>query len=357
MMRVYRWANTDPSTVPVQVFAGDPASQSAGLNFRWGDVLTARGSGTNTELFLNSFDGTLGAVLKPTDATLNTFTNYWFTDVAGGGSSGRSVEVGTSNTVFEKRKGTILVKSSYDLVSNAALAILSTPPSDTLGGVWVDTQHNIMAGVDFIGNNAGPDAVALYDITEPGSPMLLTRLNFQPSPNVANANVICTTILAGSRGWSLDANNGLVAFNINGPTLSIVQDGSKAILSWGLFAGYTLQATPSLTAPVTWTNVAPPAAIFTVNGKYTVTNSISGAGLYYRLVNELTTGARWGGERRVWGRPRACLFAERPAPRGRGRRSSLSPERVAQRGEELFPGFRGHRLLGFLVGLLHQLRR
>src|ERR1043166_6858670 len=285
MMRVYRWANTDPSTVPVQVFAGDPASQSAGLNFRWGDVLTARGSGTNTELFLDSHDGTLGAVLKPTDATLNTFTNYWFTDVAGGGSIGRSVEFGTSNTVFEKRKGTILVKSSYDLVSNAALAILSTPSSDTLGGVWVDTQHNIMAGVDFIGNNAGPDAVALYDITEPGLPMLLTRLNFQPSPNVANANVICTTIIAGSRGWSLDANNGLVAFNINGPTLSIVQDGSKAILSWGLFAGYTLQATPSLTAPVTWTNVAPPAAIFTVNGKYTVTNSISGAGLYYRLVN------------------------------------------------------------------------
>jgi hypothetical protein len=285
MMRLYRWANTDPSTVPVQVFAGDPASQSAGLNFRWGDVLTARGSGTNTELFLNSFDGTLGAVLKPTDATLNTFTNYWFTDVAGGGSIGRSVEFGAGNTVFEKRKGTVLVKSSYDLVSNSELTLLSAPSSDSLGGVWVDTLHNLMAGVDFVGTaGASPDAVSLYDITDPGSPMLLNRVNF-PVNAVANANVICTTIISGSRGWSLDANNGIVAFTIVGPKLSVVEDGSKAIVSWGVIAGQNiLQATPSLVAPATWTNVAPPAPISVVNGRYTVTNSISGAGLFYRLV-------------------------------------------------------------------------
>src|SRR2546426_2337627 len=41
----------------VMVFEGDPSAQPAGINLRWGDVLAARGSGTNTELFLNSLDG------------------------------------------------------------------------------------------------------------------------------------------------------------------------------------------------------------------------------------------------------------------------------------------------------------
>ena len=218
MFRVYRWANTDPSTAPVNVFTGDPSSQAAGLNFRWGDVLTARGSGTNTELFLNSLDGSYGAVLKPTDGTLNTFANYWFTDAAGGGSMGRSVQFGTNSTVFEKRKGAALVKSSYNLANNSSALLLTIPSSDTLGGVWVDSQRNLMAGVDFVGaNGSKPDAVALYDITDPSSPMLLNRYNFPVNQN-PNANVVCQTIIAGNRLWSLDANNGLVAFNLVSPT-------------------------------------------------------------------------------------------------------------------------------------------
>src|SRR2546426_12116809 len=97
----------------VMVFEGDPSAQPAGINLRWGDVLAARGSGTNTELFLNSLDGSYGAVLKPKDASLNSFTNLWFFDVAGGGSIGRSVQFGQTNTVYEKRKGSVLVYSRY----------------------------------------------------------------------------------------------------------------------------------------------------------------------------------------------------------------------------------------------------
>ncbi len=59
MMHIYRWPDTGASTAPVLVFQGDPSGQPAGINLRWGDVLAARGSGTNTELFMNSFEGTV----------------------------------------------------------------------------------------------------------------------------------------------------------------------------------------------------------------------------------------------------------------------------------------------------------
>jgi hypothetical protein len=42
-----------------------------------------------------------------------------------------------------------------------------------------------------------------------------------------------------------------------------------------------LQATKSFTPPQTWTNVSPAPVI--INNQYTVTNSISGAGAFYRL--------------------------------------------------------------------------
>src|SRR5438552_9894750 len=189
MFHLYRWADSGPTTTPVLVYEGDPGGQPAGLNFRWGDVLAARGRGTNTELFLNSFDGSYGAVLKPTDSTLNTFTNFWFSDSGGGGSIGRSVQFGSTNSVFEKRKGAALVYCKYNLTNQSSLTLLTVNFSDTLGGVAVDPSHNLAVGVDFVGGASKPDAVALYDITDPNSAMFIKRYNFHVK-QVSNANVM-----------------------------------------------------------------------------------------------------------------------------------------------------------------------
>ena len=105
MLQIYRWTNSAASTPPVIVFTGDPSKVGAGINARWGDVLTARGSGAGTELFLNSFDGGYGAILKPIDGSLNVFTNFQLLDASGGGSIGSIVHIGTNKNVFEKRKG------------------------------------------------------------------------------------------------------------------------------------------------------------------------------------------------------------------------------------------------------------
>jgi hypothetical protein len=283
MFHVYRWTNSSPATTPVMVYEGDPSFQPAGLNERWGDSLTVRGTGMNTEIYVNTQSGSYGAVLKPRDASLNSFTNYWFNDSGGGGSIGRSIQFGPTNSIYEKRKGTPLVWSSYDTNANvnSSSVILQVGSSQTLGGVALDTAHNLAIGVDFIGSPAAtPDAVALYDITDVNSPMLIKQYNFAVN-QVANANVICETIIAGNRVWALDANNGLMFLNIippvNSMKLNIAPSGSNVNLSWGN-AQAVLQSSPAL-SPQNWTDVAGPG----------VTNSVQPAasGAVYRLIQRL----------------------------------------------------------------------
>jgi hypothetical protein len=281
MLHVYRWPDSGPATLPVMIFQGDPANQPPGANFRWGDVMAARGSGTNTELLLDSNDGSFGAVLKPTDSTMTVFTNYWFAGSAGAGSIGRSIQFGPTNTVYEKRKGAALFYSSYNLAAQSSTPLLSVDSSTTLGGVAVDSAHNLVAGVDFVGSTTAPlkpDAVALFDISDPTAPMLLNRYNF-PVNEVANANFICQTLIVGSRVYSLDANNGLMAFDINpsvnSMTLKVAPAGANVSLSWGNPQAI-LQGSPALN-PSSWTDL-------TTAGQTNSVQPASGAGQFYRLI-------------------------------------------------------------------------
>jgi hypothetical protein len=239
--------------------------------------MAVRGSGTNTELILNTQQGTHGAVLKPSDATLNAFTNAWYPD-SGGGSIGRSIQFGLTNSVYEKRKGSTLVLLNYDTANQTSSGIQSSDFSASLGGVFVDTNHKLAVGVDFVGATAGSDAVALYDLTDPISPMFIKRYSFA-APFVPNANFLCHTIVSGNRVYSLDGNNGLMAFFINPPVnsmnLNIQPSGANVNLSWGNSEAI-LQSSPSV-SPTSWTDIAGPG----------VTNSVqsaTSANVFYRLI-------------------------------------------------------------------------
>lgn len=280
MLHVYRWANSGPSTTPTVVYEGDPSGQPAGFPERWGDVMAARGSGTNTVLFLNTYDGQYGAVLKPTSSSMTHFTSYFFNDSGGAGYIGRSIQSGPTNTVFEKRKAGLLVLSAYN-TNDQTSAILNVGGfSTTLGGVFVDTAHHLAAGVDFVGSAVShiPDAVSLYDVSDLSSPMFLAQYNF-PSNQVANANFISQTIIAGWKVFALDGNNGMMAFYINPPVnsmiLSIARSGTNVDLSWGN-SGAVLQGTTNLSPPA-WTDLMTPGQ----------TNSVqpaAGETQFYRLV-------------------------------------------------------------------------
>jgi hypothetical protein len=278
MFYVYRWTNTAPTTPPVIIFTNDPSGQLPGFNLRWGDVMAVRGSGTNTELILNNNQGSYAAVLRPVDATLNSFTNYWFADSGGGGSIGRSIQFGPTNTVYEKRKGSSLVLSTYDTTNQTSSGFFNMDFSTTLGGVAVDSTHKLVVGVDFVGAAAGSDAVALYDISDQSSPMFIKRYSFA-APFVNNANFICHTIVSGSRVYSLDGNNGLMAFFIDPPVNSMILTnqlgGGNLTLSWGNSEAI-LQSSPSV-SPTSWTDIAGPG----------VTNSVqsaTSANVFYRLI-------------------------------------------------------------------------
>jgi len=280
LFTVYRWGDSGSNTAPTVIFQGDPSGAAPGIDNRWGDVMTARGSGTNTELFLNSNDGAYGVILRPTDVTMAQFSNYWFFGTAGGGSIGRSVQFGTNSTIFEKRKGAQFAYSSYNTNSQSSSSLLRIDSSSTLGGVATDTSKNLTVGVDYVGSTSAPlkpDAVALYDISDPTTPMLIRRYNF-PINEVANNNFICQTVLVGWKVYSLNANNGLMAFyinpSVNSMTLQITPAGSNVNLSWGN-AQAVLQGSASV-EPTSWTDLTSPGQ----------TNSVqSASGIhFYRLI-------------------------------------------------------------------------
>jgi hypothetical protein len=88
-------------------------------------------------------------------------------------------------------------------------------------------------------------------------------------------------------GFDRCANIDPFFFNVTEPLppphLTITASGSDVILSWPTNAvGFTLQSTTNFLSPASWaTNSATPAL---VNGQYNVTNPITGAQKFYRLI-------------------------------------------------------------------------
>jgi hypothetical protein len=270
--------------LPVQIFVGDPAGATSPV--RWGDTLSVRGSGMNTEILLDSQLGNYAAILKPADPSMTSFTNAFMVVPSQnapsfGSTIGRSLQFGSTNTLWQKRMGTPLRLSSYNLAGNSSTTVTNYANfTSTLGPVAQEFTRNLLAGIDFNGSGSTPDSVDLYDMSVPSAPLLIAQYSF-PTNQQANGNFIGQALFAGNRVWALEGNNGLMAFTIAGPQLSITASGSDFVESWTTNLGpLILQATPSLTAPTVWTNVGTGS----VSGsRYVVTNPPAGGSLFYRL--------------------------------------------------------------------------
>jgi hypothetical protein len=67
------------------------------------------------------------------------------------------------------------------------------------------------------------------------------------------------------------------------PQLTIIPSVANVILRWPTnAAGFTLQSTTNLVSPAVWNTVSPVPVV--VNGQNAVTNPISGAQQFYRLI-------------------------------------------------------------------------
>ncbi|MEW6156518.1 MAG: immunoglobulin domain-containing protein, partial [Verrucomicrobiota bacterium] len=240
LFRVYRWANSSPETLPVQVFSGDPAQQTG--NFRWGDVLEVRGGGLNTQIVLDNQNAAARflAILTPTDATMSAFiSRYFLQDTADpfGTSIGRSIEFGEGNTVWQKRKAAALIQSSFDFNANPNISpklAAHTGFPASLGQVALDRSRNLLAGINYATSTSVPDTLDLYEVSDLSDPLLVGSYRF-PVNHINNNNFIGRVLFAGDRVYALNGNNGMVAFRIvagaSSPPAILKQPESKRLVT------------------------------------------------------------------------------------------------------------------------------
>ena len=231
--RIYRWANANSNTLPTLVYYGDPAGTTSPL--RWGDCLSVRGTGTNTQLtvsmtYFNSYTTTSGsvgyaAILTPSNSILTNFTPKWFSTVNYATTVGRSIEFdGNNNAVWQKNPDTGVYKNSFDptnslggtqIFSSNILIAANFPVG--LMGVGIETTRHLAGGV--FANSTTADTLNLYDITDVNDPTLLVQYAFPTSPRVANNNQISQTFFKNGMAFSIDANNGIMVFKIMDPVI------------------------------------------------------------------------------------------------------------------------------------------
>ena len=280
--KLYRWADSASSTLPTLVYAGEPASQSTVL--RWGDNMNVRSGGTNTEVLIDTWQGTFAAILKPADSSLGSFTSSYFTESTPSSPIGRSLQFGTGNRAWQKRSGKDLQLYAYDLSTQTGTLLSNyTGLPASIGPVALDVSRSLLAGINIAGvSTNAPDTLALYDITDLSAPLLIATYNF-PSNALPNKNMVGQVLFAGNRVYALDGNNGIVAFSIVAPAkpeLNVGLSGSDVILSWpNSFSGYTLYSASVVTGPFT----NPEGAGTAIGNSYWVTNTLSGTQKYYRL--------------------------------------------------------------------------
>lgn len=282
LFRLWRWADSAPATAPALVYEGEPANSA--LSLRWGDTFDVRGAGVNTEVIMDNPRGTLSAacVLVPTDGSMTAFTNRPFIhNYSIAGVLGRSAQFGPTNTIWQKKFGGSLVLSSFDTNAATSTALHSfTDFPATMAGLYRDPARPLAVGVDFVGTAlTTPDVLNFYEVSDLAAPLLIAKFNF-PTNQQPNVNHFSHAVFTPKKVFALDANNGIVAFSFE-PTLYQTAIGSQVVLSWITnYAGFTLQATPSLSPVVTWTNVSSGTI---VGGYYMVTNSTASGSLFYRL--------------------------------------------------------------------------
>jgi hypothetical protein len=284
MFRLYRWDNSGSGATPANVYAGDPFGLGTG---RFGDSLAVHGTNVGTEVLLDDSKGVLGVVMRPTDSSMTAFFSGGgqFTNVIGGTTGGRTVLFADTNTFgpntfWEHHRGGALNLASYDLptVSSTILQAYTSFPS-TMGVCGFNLSLGLLCGINIQGDPSVPDTLDLYDISNLSLPVYIASYNF-PTNAQDNANRCGRVIFSGDKVFALDANNGFLAFSVV-PKLTITSSGANVFLSWPTNqTGYTLTASPSVSPPVTFTNVS---AGSIVGSEYVVTATPSSAQLFYRL--------------------------------------------------------------------------
>jgi len=271
---------------------------------RWGDVLTARGAGTNTQIVVDmTYSGATSAtngfqaVLSPSNAFMTNFTVRWFTSSNLMTTIGRSLEfeVG-NNATWEKGPDKSVVKTTFDptvslggtKISSANAMVISNFPVGLMG-VGLDLAHNLAAGVFSTGT--GADMLNLYDLSNSNNPVQLSQSPFPTTPRIANANFISQTFFKNGLLFTIDANNGIMVFKVNLPA------APSSLFLYEPFDYANVGGPVSSNTPANWTYGGSNGG----NDLSVASGSLAYPGLATSVGNSVTNGGPGFGVRRLFG--------------------------------------------------------
>ena len=289
-----RWSAVSSGASESAAYSGDPGG---GSGDRWGDTISIRGSGANTQILLGSYGqgygpGTNVALLTTTDGLTFSALSIPVGNVPAG-FAGLGIAFGAGNTFWAKGgHGFNLRQVAFDPTGATPASVLQVYTAGTdvpndLTGLGVDAANNILGGVCF---NDAPNDLQLYLLTGTTNAPVLFDQAFFGSIN-ANSQENAVTVMKFPRAFSLDVNNGLVALTYGVPPPPVTPfsvtannvHGTGVVLSWPAVVGrsYQLQSTPSI-SPTAWSNVGSPITATATPMSYT--NSTPTGTLYYRVI-------------------------------------------------------------------------
>jgi uncharacterized lipoprotein YddW (UPF0748 family) len=214
--KLYRWANDDSNTVATVAYSGDPI---AGSNHRWGDTLSVRGEGTNTQILVAPRYGTNAVLFTTEDGFAFTPQTLTMEDVPDGNVH-LGLTFGTSNTFWGTTHTNPLRRVEYDRAGFCFTTRLYDPAEipTAVCPIGMSPTLNMVAGVHV----ASPNYLGVWDLTPTnGTPVLIGSVKFQTDN--ANMHTGAGAVAFGGTNmvYALDANNGLIAVRI-GPYTNIV---------------------------------------------------------------------------------------------------------------------------------------
>lgn len=241
-LRVYRWpADNDFTTNPAVVFASTPG---ASFQYRVGDYMDVRGSGIDTEIVITGTT-TSGAnistnflILKPTDATLATFTNISisFPGNIARGSAGIAFE-GTNNAIYAKLSGSQqTARIAYDPtnLTSTVTATFNLDQSSTAGIDYAEVGGTkLLSGVCFSTTaitNGIQHFAKVFQLTSASNYSIVLNKAL-PLPNQANGNSLAMSDFRKGFAVFSEPNNGIALHQITGfvtntpPSLPILSGG------------------------------------------------------------------------------------------------------------------------------------
>ena len=271
--KIYRWpSDTDTATAPKIVF-----DSGLGTSFQWriGDYMDLRGSGSNTELVVvgNGSGANITTnfvIFRPTDDTATTFTNFSIT-IPGSTTvnfcgAGVAFE-GTNNALWLRRAGsqeTRRVVYSPEALSAAVTATNTVDQSACQGLKYLSANGvNMLATVQAATGLGAIQRARVFTI--PASPT-------GPFVSALSANLTALPTSNNGNGLgNVDAQNGYLAFGAPGHGIALFQ------------LGFVTNAPPTVAAS--------PAGATVVQGfNYTMNSSASGtAPLSYQWYFETNT--------------------------------------------------------------------